>query len=122
MNKNSQRILERMQALLRQHGVTVGEGLMLCGLSGGALAFFPPCEAARDFLPRQTNAEGGRGLGKAALAAALAYIRTFPCGRAKRCWLSYEPENAAARALYRSFGFRETGEMDGDEVIAVLPL
>lgn len=36
MNKNSQRILERMQALLRQHGVTVGEGLMLCGLSGGA--------------------------------------------------------------------------------------
>ena len=64
----------------------------------------------------------GRGLGKAALAAALAYIRTFPCGRAERCWLSYEPENAAARALYRSFGFRETGEMDGDEVIAVLPL
>ena len=57
-----------------------------------------------------------------AWAAALAYIRTFPCGRAKRCWLSYEPENAAARALYRSFGFRETGEMDGDEVIAVLPL
>ena len=45
-----------------------------------------------------------------------------PCGRAERCRLSYAPENAAARALCRRFGFRETGEMDGDEVIAVLPL
>lgn len=45
-----------------------------------------------------------------------------PCGRTERCRLSYAPENAAARALCRRFGFRETGEMDGDEVIAVLPL
>lgn len=64
----------------------------------------------------------GRGYGREALKLALAFIRTFPSGRAERCWLSYEPENEAARRLYRSFGFRETGERDGDELIAVLDL
>lgn len=37
-------------------------------------------------------------------------------------WLSYEPENETARRLYREYGFEETGEMDGEEVIAVLRL
>ena len=37
-------------------------------------------------------------------------------------WLSYEPENETARRLYASYGFVETGEMDGEEVIAVLRL
>ena len=32
--------------------------------------------------------------------------------------LSYQPANAAARRLYLSLGFEETGETDGDEVIA----
>lgn len=64
----------------------------------------------------------GRGYGKAAFAAALDYIRTFPCGKAESCYLSYEPENEAAKALYHSFGFRENGEMDGEEVVAVLKL
>ena len=64
----------------------------------------------------------GRGYGREALALALDYIRTFPCGRADCCWLSYEPENAAARGLYRAFGFVENGEMDGDEIVAVLKL
>ncbi|WP_455039007.1 GNAT family N-acetyltransferase [Lancefieldella parvula] len=64
----------------------------------------------------------GRGYGKEALNLALEFIRTFPCGRAEYCWLSYEPENKAARDLYRSFGFVETGEKDGKELIAVLKL
>lgn len=64
----------------------------------------------------------GRGYGKEALNLALEFIRTFPCGRAEYCWLSYEPENKAARNLYRSFGFVETGEKDGEELIAVLKL
>lgn len=38
------------------------------------------------------------------------------------CWLSYESDNAVARQMYRSFGFEETGEMDGEELIAVLRL
>ncbi len=59
-----------------------------------------------------------------ALAQALAYVRTFPCGEADCCWLSYEPENEAARKLYRSFGFREAERMPKgwDEIPAVLKL
>ena len=49
-------------------------------------------------------------------------IRSFPCVPAESSWLSYEPENAPAQALYRSLGFVENGEMDGSEVVAVLPL
>ncbi|MGM9550089.1 MAG: GNAT family N-acetyltransferase [Faecousia sp.] len=64
----------------------------------------------------------GKGYGKAALAEALDYIRTFPRGKAEYCYLSYEPENAVAKRLYHSFGFWENGEMDGEEIVAVLKL
>ena len=64
----------------------------------------------------------GRGYGRESLRLALKFIRTYPCGPAECCWLSYEPENEAARRLYRSFGFAETGETDGEEVIAALRL
>ena len=63
-----------------------------------------------------------RGYGKEAVQLALDFIKSFPCGRAGYCWLSYEPENEAARQLYRSFGFSETGDTDGEELIAVLRL
>ena len=64
----------------------------------------------------------GKGLGKRALEACLAYARTLPCGPAEYVWLSYEPENAAARGLYHKFGFRENGQMCGEEIVAVLKL
>lgn len=64
----------------------------------------------------------GKGYGREAVRLALEFIRSFPCGEAECCWLSYEPENEVARRLYRSFGFAETGEKDGDELIAVLEL
>lgn len=64
----------------------------------------------------------GKGYGKEAVKLALDFIGTKPCGEAEYCWLSYEPENDVAAALYSSFGFKETGEMDGEEVIAVLGL
>lgn len=64
----------------------------------------------------------GQGYGKAALTAALQYIRTLPCGPATHCWLSYEPENTVAKKLYASFGFAETGDWDDNEIIAALPL
>ena len=52
------------------------------------------------------------GYGKEAVKLALEFINSIPCGKAEYCWLSYEPENEAARHLYSSFGFVETGEMD----------
>lgn len=63
-----------------------------------------------------------KGYGRTAVQLALDFIRSFPCGPAEYCWLSYEPENAVAKALYHSFGFRETGDMDEEEIIAVLKL
>ena len=63
-----------------------------------------------------------RGYGKEAVRLALEFIRTWPCGKAEYCSLSYEPENEVAANLYRSFGFEENGEMDGDEIVMVLKL
>lgn len=40
----------------------------------------------------------------------------------KRRWLSFEPDNLKAKGLYHSMGFEENGEMDGNEVVAVLRL
>lgn len=63
-----------------------------------------------------------KGYGKTALKLALDFVRTMPCGKAEYCWLSYEPENIVAKEMYNSFGFTETGEMDEEEIIAVLKL
>lgn len=64
----------------------------------------------------------GRGYGREAMKLALDFVRTFPCGKADYCSLSYEPENEVAAKLYHSFGFKENGEMDGDEIVAVIKL
>ena len=64
----------------------------------------------------------GRGYGREAIRLALDFIRTWPCGKAEYCSLSYEPENTRAAELYHALGFEENGEMDGDEIIAVLKL
>ena len=64
----------------------------------------------------------GRGYAKKALRLALDYIKTFPCGKARCCYLSYEPENTVAARLYHSFDFTENGEYDGSEIVACLPL
>ncbi len=65
-----------------------------------------------------------RGYGREAVRLALKYIRTFPCGKADYCWLSYDPENEAAKQLYRSCGFEERPEwyIEGGEMPAVLKL
>ena len=64
----------------------------------------------------------GRGYGSAALRLAIAFIRTYPCGPAEYAWLSYDPENERAREMYARLGFRETGEQEDGEDIAVLRL
>ena len=64
----------------------------------------------------------GKGFGKKAMDLALKFINTFPCGIAKYCWLSYESDNNVERQLYKSVGFVETEEKDGEEIVAILKL
>lgn len=57
-----------------------------------------------------------RGIGRAAVRALMdRFVATAPNGQVA---LSYEPENEAARALYAGLGFVETGELEGEEVVA----
>lgn len=63
-----------------------------------------------------------KGYGKQTMKLALEYLETAPCGKASACWLSYEPENEKAKALYASCGFAENGEMCGDEIVVVKEL
>ena len=64
----------------------------------------------------------GKGFGKKTIDLALEFIKTFPCGTAKYCWLSYESDNNVARQLYKSVGFVETDEKDGEEIVAIMKL
>lgn len=68
----------------------------------------------------------GKGYGKKAMELALDYVRTFPCGKAEACWLSYEPENEVAKRLYASFGFVELPQFyqgkEDEEIPAILKL
>ena len=68
----------------------------------------------------------GKGYGKAALKCAIEFAKTFPCGEAEYCVLSYEPNNLGAKNLYASMGFEELNEPgyyeEGDEISAVLKL
>ena len=59
----------------------------------------------------------GRGLGRAALAAAIEWCRRER--DAPEVWLSVVPENDRARRLYRSAGFVETGDLREGEVVMV---
>jgi len=65
-----------------------------------------------------------KGYGREAMRLALDFIRTFPCGAAKYCQLSYAPQNFAAKKLYNSFGFEERPDHyeEGEEMPAVLKL
>jgi len=64
------------------------------------------------------RAQQGRGLGKAAVAALLRFVAAQPDCR--QVALSYQADNHRARALYAAAGFRESGEVSDDEVVARL--
>jgi len=56
----------------------------------------------------------GKGYGKAAIAKIIEEIKTMPHGKADRIYTSWAPDNIASKSLFESFGFAETGEVDGD--------
>jgi diamine N-acetyltransferase len=62
----------------------------------------------------------GKGYGRFGMEKMLETFRAED--RIQVAGISSEPENEAARKLYASLGFVETGEMLGDEVLAVLRL
>ncbi len=64
----------------------------------------------------------GRGYGRRAMELGLDFIRTYPCGSADYCWLSYNANNGIGQGIYQSLGFELTDEKIGDEIIAVLKL
>ena len=57
-----------------------------------------------------------RGYGKQALQACLDYIRRKPFGSGNTVLLTCHEKNSTALSLYRSLGFLETGNRDGDEM------
>lgn len=63
-----------------------------------------------------------RGLGALGLEACLRYIAAKPFGQSDRVVLTCNRDNSAALRLYRSFGFRETGNEDEDEIELALRL
>lgn len=61
----------------------------------------------------------GRGYGRAALEAIIAYFRDHG---ANTITLSTKENNVRALSLYHAFGFRETGEMNDEEIVLRLKL
>ena len=59
----------------------------------------------------------GKGYGKAAMQEIIRLIKEM-APNVRSITLSYVPENDVARKLYAAVGFKETGEMWGDEVAA----
>jgi diamine N-acetyltransferase len=57
----------------------------------------------------------GRGIGSAVVAS---FLDRFTEEGKTNVALSYSPQNEAARRLYLAAGFVETGEMEGDEIVA----
>ncbi|TPJ37791.1 GNAT family N-acetyltransferase [Mesorhizobium sp. B2-5-4] len=94
--------------------------------AGGRLVGFLMYEAPRDddeariYRFMIDRAWQGRGYGKAALRAVLEEIRGL--GHIRHVSICYEPENEAARRLYRSAGFVEEGLDKDGEMIADLVL
>jgi diamine N-acetyltransferase len=62
----------------------------------------------------------GKGYGRAAMEALLERLKSLPGYTA--ILISFVPENAAAKHLYASLGFQDTGEIDDGEVVYRLPL
>jgi diamine N-acetyltransferase len=62
----------------------------------------------------------GRGIGRAAMLQVIEHVRAK--GLFDSLELSYVPGPGCPEPFYRSLGFRDTGRMDGKEVVMTLPL
>lgn len=62
------------------------------------------------------------GYFKPTMDAVIDFVRTESAGKATSLWLSYEPENNQARSCYLHYGFKETGEVIENEIVAIYDL
>jgi len=62
----------------------------------------------------------GKGYGRIAMSLIIEHVRTWPQGKAASFYTSFEPANDLVRKLYADFGFVETGEIDGGEIVTRL--
>jgi len=60
------------------------------------------------------KSQQGKGYGKQTIAKIIEEIKTMPYGKANHIYTSLAPDNIASKALFESFGFVDTGEIDGD--------
>lgn len=59
-----------------------------------------------------------KGYGRAGMLAIIEALKAMP--NCNRIFISFEPDNAAARALYASLGFEDTGKIEDGEAVFVL--
>lgn len=64
----------------------------------------------------------GLGYFKPTMDAVIDFVFSEPAGKATSLWLSYEPENKHARSCYLHYGFKETGQVIEDEIVAIYDL
>ena len=86
----------------------------------GFLMYEADDDEARIYRFMIDRADQGKGYGKAALREVLDEI--IGLGQISHVSICYEPENAAARQLYRGAGFVEEGLDEDGEMIADLAL
>jgi diamine N-acetyltransferase len=99
----------------------VGFVLIAYGITGYEL----PTIAANNYCIMRLMVDQhyqNRGYGREAMTRILDFIRTFPAGPAHLCWISYKNDNAPAKRLYESFGFRDNGEIVEGELVTALRL
>ncbi|UDL86996.1 GNAT family N-acetyltransferase [Mesorhizobium sp. PAMC28654] len=94
--------------------------VMADGRAVGFLMYDASEDDARIYRFMIDRAHQGKGHGKAALRELLDEIREL--GHVRQISICYEPENEAARNLYRDAGFVEQGLDEDGEMIAVLPM
>jgi diamine N-acetyltransferase len=95
---------------------------------GGDL--FPPYELPCYYIWRILidKNQQRKGYGKQAIRKIIDEIKTMPYGKANRIYTSWNPKNTASKLLFESFGFVETGDLDGDieddeyEVVVMLEI
>jgi len=60
----------------------------------------------------------GRGVGREILRQVMDEIKSLPYGDAQYCYASYEPNNVASQATFRSYGYKEDGRIVDGETVA----